>query len=92
MSKKKRKKEISTNGLNINEQLHAIRNILDSCEQIFIEFRPLMRRILLLKEAEIYHKNGTIGKIMILLGTISKECEKLNFPLYDFEIPMDLMN
>ncbi len=92
MSKKKRKKEISTNGLNINEKLHAIRNILDSCEQFLIEVRPIMRRILSMEEGKIYHKNGTIKKIMILLGNISKECEKLNFPPYDFEIPKDLMN
>ena len=77
----KRKKIKNTNeGFTVdNEILQIIRNILDSLEQIFIKLHPLLKKTLLMEEAEKIGKNGTLRDIIQLFDNISKEYRRLSF-------------
>jgi len=86
MNIKKNNKEILNHEVNINEKLSIIKNVLDSLEEILIIFYPLLERILLMKEAKTYYKNGTLEALSQLFGKISQECNKLTLPSFNSEI------
>ncbi len=92
MRKRKKNKENVNNLLNIDEKIEGVKSILNSMEQIFIVISPLMERFLLMENAKIYLKIETIDKLKQLLDNISKECEKLAIPSFNFKVPIDLAN
>ncbi|KKN37207.1 hypothetical protein LCGC14_0765790 [marine sediment metagenome] len=73
--------------LNIDEKIKAIRNILNSLEQVLFNLSPLLDKILLMDEANSYHKNGNFKTLIELFDTISKESKKLAFPLSVLGLP-----
>lgn len=81
MKGRKNKKIKNTNeGFNVNDEiLKIVRNILDSLEQIFVKLHPLLKKTLLMEEAEEIGKNGTLRDIIQLLNNISKEYRRLSF-------------
>ncbi|KKM19731.1 hypothetical protein LCGC14_1652650 [marine sediment metagenome] len=84
--------EFLNNELNIDEKIEGIKNILNTCEQIFISMGPIMEKFLLMEEAKIYLKNGSIDKLIELFAIISEECKKLSIPLINFELLLNLKN
>lgn len=92
MRKKKKNNQNLYDGLNVNEKIKVISNILNSLEQVFITLSPLLDKVLLMEEvnANLYHKNGNFKTVIELLDNISKECKKLSSPLFNSELPKDI--
>ncbi|KKN37208.1 hypothetical protein LCGC14_0765800 [marine sediment metagenome] len=78
--KGKKKKKNTNEGFNVDSEiLKTVRNILDFLEQIFIKLHPLLRKTLLMEEAEEIHTNGTLRDLVQLLDNISREYKRLSF-------------
>ncbi|HEA71207.1 hypothetical protein LCGC14_0492080 [marine sediment metagenome] len=92
MSKKEKTNQNLNDELNINEKIKAIRNILNSLEQVLIILSPLLDKILLMEEANLYHKNGSFKTVIELFDNISKESKKLSSPLFNSELLNDFFN
>ncbi len=87
MKRKKNKYIKYTNeGFNVKEIFNVFRNILDSLEQIFKKFNPLLEKILLMEEVKFYYQNGTFRDLIQLLDNISREYKKLLFHVFNSEI------
>ena len=67
-------------GLDFSRKIKILNDILVSLSQIFILLNPLLDKMLLMEEADVYHKNGTFGKAMQLFGDISSQCKELAKP------------
>ena len=87
MSKKEKPNQSLNDELNINEKIKAIRNILNSLEQVLINLYPLFDKILLMDEANLYRKNGTFKTLIELFDNISIESKKLYFPFAKLGLP-----
>lgn len=87
MKRKNKSNKMVINHL-INEKLKVLNNILVSFEQVFALFGPLLEKMLLMEEIELYLKDGSIEEAVKQLDNISKQCQKLKF----FTIPPELLN
>jgi len=92
MKKKEKLHQNLNDELNINEKIKAIRNILNSLEQVLINLSPLLDKILLMDDANLYHKNGNFKTLIELFDTISKESKKLYFPFDKLGLPKEFYN
>ena len=88
----KNRKEFLYNELDIDEKIEGIKNILNICEKIFTLMGPIMEKFILMEEAKIYLKNGSIDKLIELFAIISEECKELSIPLFNFELLLNLKN
>lgn len=84
--KEKKKKYIknANEGFTVNEIFKTLNIILESLEQIFINFYPLVDKILLMEGAKLYFKNGTVRDLKQLLDNISRAYKKLLFNFQNF--------
>ncbi|MFW9971117.1 MAG: hypothetical protein ACFFDF_13060 [Candidatus Odinarchaeota archaeon] len=77
MRKNNNDKEIIDLELNYKIKFIIIANILDSLREILLVLNPLIKKILAMEEAEMYHRNGTLKKGEKLFENISNQSKKL---------------
>ncbi|KKM63945.1 hypothetical protein LCGC14_1506320 [marine sediment metagenome] len=90
MSRKKKDKVTLNSEIKIDEKSEGMKIILQACEQIFISFKPILKRFLLTEYANEFLNDGTIHKLIQLFDIVSKESNKLKFPSFTFKLPRDL--
>ena len=92
MSKKKKNNENLNIEYKVNEKIKVVKNILNSLEQIFIILSPLLDKVLLMEDADIYRKNGSFKTLRELFDNISKDSTKLSSPFFNSEFPKELID
>ena len=92
MRNKKNTEEVLNLELDFSSKVKIVSDILVSLSQIFILLNPLLDKMLLMEEADVYHKNGTFEKAMQLFGDISSQCKELAKPSIPPEIFKNLRN
>ncbi len=92
MRRKSQVEDLLNLELILNKKIKTIRDILDSLVQIFILLDPLLNKMLLMEEAEIFYKNGTFKKAIQLFGDISLQCKELGYPSIPPEVLKNLKN
>jgi len=68
---------ISVKDDKINRKIHLVKNILTDVYEILEIFKPLLDKMLKMKEADRYIKNGNIERAASLFGDISFLCKEI---------------
>ncbi|MHA1150856.1 MAG: hypothetical protein ACTSR8_21760 [Promethearchaeota archaeon] len=72
-----RRKSNSKIELSINEKIRILKRVIENVQEILILFRPLMKKMLRMEEAQVMKENGMLSKVAELFGEISDNCKEI---------------